>query len=159
MTHTTNESGRTMVEMLGVLAVIGVLTAGAISSINFGVQSVRTNMIFNLVEETAQAVRDVYSFDRNYQSDASKMKDRLCPAEDANILPDKCDKTGTHAFIATPYGKLEIQPDAGNGFKIVVNNLPVTVCQRLLDQQWTTVDTPAGNCEGETGGTLTFTTY
>lgn len=160
MIQKTNESGRTMMEMLGVLAIIGVLTTGAISSINFGMQSVRANMIFNLVEESAQAVRDVYSYDRTYHSDAGNMKKRICPSETAGILPDKCNNSGTNATIPTPYGTLEIKPDDESGFQIVVNNLPKNVCQRLLDQQWTTVETKntAESCK-DTGGILTFTTY
>lgn len=40
-----NESGRSMVEMLGVLAIIGVLTIGGIAGYNFAMNRYRTNEI------------------------------------------------------------------------------------------------------------------
>ena len=45
----TNESGRSMVEMLGVLAVIGVLTLGGLAGYNYAMNKHRANTILNEV--------------------------------------------------------------------------------------------------------------
>ncbi|MBR6411578.1 MAG: hypothetical protein IKS41_00240 [Alphaproteobacteria bacterium] len=43
----SNESGRSMVEMLGVLAVIGVLTVGGLAGYNYAITKHRVNTILN----------------------------------------------------------------------------------------------------------------
>ena len=41
-----NQSGRTMMEMLGVLAIMGIITYGAISGINYGMTSYKVNKLY-----------------------------------------------------------------------------------------------------------------
>jgi len=43
--HKANESGRSMVEMLGVLAIVGVLTIGGLAGYNFAMNKYRANEI------------------------------------------------------------------------------------------------------------------
>ena len=62
MTKAKNESGRTMLEMLGVLAIMGVIMYGAIAGIGFGVDMYKINATFNDVEELSQGVIDLFSW-------------------------------------------------------------------------------------------------
>ncbi|MBO7258085.1 MAG: hypothetical protein J6V11_04005, partial [Alphaproteobacteria bacterium] len=48
MTH-KNQSGRSMVEMLGVLAIIGVLSIGGIMGYSYGMDKYRANEIINQI--------------------------------------------------------------------------------------------------------------
>ena len=49
----TNESGRSMVEMLGVLAIIGVLSIGGIAGYTLAMNRYRANEIMNLASQVA----------------------------------------------------------------------------------------------------------
>ena len=53
----TNESGRSMVEMLGVLAIIGVLSIGGIAGYTMAMNKLRTNDIVNAVVQAAVECR------------------------------------------------------------------------------------------------------
>ena len=59
----TNESGRTMLEMLGVLAIMGVIIYGAIAGITFGVDMYKVTATYNDLEELATGLTDLYSWD------------------------------------------------------------------------------------------------
>ena len=66
-----NESGRTMLEMLGVLAIMGVIVYGAIAGINFGVEMYKINKTFDQIEDLSQGIVDLYSWQRGYPSSYS----------------------------------------------------------------------------------------
>ncbi|MBP5343849.1 MAG: type II secretion system protein [Alphaproteobacteria bacterium] len=53
----TNESGRSMVEMLGVLAIIGVLSVGGIAGYTMAMNKYRANEIVNAVVQAAVECR------------------------------------------------------------------------------------------------------
>ena len=53
----TNESGRSMVEMLGVLAIIGVLSIGGIAGYTLAMNRYRANEALNLASQVAIVAR------------------------------------------------------------------------------------------------------
>ena len=55
-----NESGRSMMEMLGVLGIMGILIFGAVTGINSGMTSYRINRVYSDIHETIQAIQDMY---------------------------------------------------------------------------------------------------
>ena len=59
-----NEQGRTMLEMLGVIAIIGIITYGAIAGIGYGMQTYKVNQTYNDVQDIIQGVEDLYSWSR-----------------------------------------------------------------------------------------------
>ena len=73
-----NESGRTMLEMLGVLAVMGIIMYGAISGIGFGVSMYKINATFNQLEEISQGLTDLYSWTRSYPAEEGAMNRAVC---------------------------------------------------------------------------------
>ena len=62
------ESGRTMLEMLGVLAIMGIITYGAIAGINYGMTSYKINQTYNEVQDIVQGVQDLYSWSKGYDA-------------------------------------------------------------------------------------------
>ena len=64
MKRKINESGRTMVEMMGVLAIIGVIMYGAIVGIGFGVDMYKVTATYNDLEKAAEDLKDLYSWSR-----------------------------------------------------------------------------------------------
>ena len=61
-----SESGRTMLEMLGVLGIMGVIMYGAVAGINYGMSTYKINQTYNEVQEAMQAIQDLYSWQRCY---------------------------------------------------------------------------------------------
>jgi len=144
-----NESGRSLVEMLGVLTIIGVLGVGVISSVNFGMESMRVAAVYDEVEVTAQGVRDLYSWQRNYPSDTASMREKICN----NGVFDR-DCTANHV-VTTPWGNLEVSSGGDDHFMITLTNVPKRACERLLAYQWKNV-TPETNACGENTTDIEF---
>ena len=153
-----NESGRSLVEMLGVLTIIGILGVGVISSVNFGMESMRIASAYDEVELTAQGVRDLYSWQRNYPLPAQKadMKAKIC----ANGIFDReCDTAvADAAAVPTSWGVLQVLPNNEESFTIELTGVPEKACTRLLAYQWKNVEPETTDCvEGD--NTIEFTGY
>lgn len=134
------QSGRSMTEMLGVLTIMGIITYGAISGINYGMTSYRVNKLYIEVGEIINDIQDMYTtvYGRN------------------NFQPLDCDNTGD-----TPNGcdgliKNDILNRNSKELKIKIeeNELTVTVqtknsdlCDRLKDMDWDSQSiTATGTC-------------
>ncbi|MBR6412578.1 MAG: hypothetical protein IKS41_05415 [Alphaproteobacteria bacterium] len=130
------ESGRTMMEMIGVIAIIGVLTVGAISAVNFGLESFRVSSAFSMVENTAAAVSDLYSWKREFptNAEAKQMRDKIC---DNKVFDDTCLDQENAATIPTAWGYLMVEPDSASQFKITLTNVPYMSCNQLMTMSWT----------------------
>ena len=153
-----NESGRSLVEMLGVLTIIGILGVGVISSVNFGMESMRIASVYDEVELTAQGVRDLYSWQRNYPSNEQKadMRTKIC----ANGVFDRdCDSSVTDAAaVSTAWGVLQVSPNNLESFTIELTGVPEKACTRLLAYQWKNVEPKTSVC-AEGDNTIEFTGY
>ena len=55
-----NQSGRSMIEMLGVLAIVGVLSAGGIAGYSMAMQSYKTTQLIEKVNLIATRTRSIY---------------------------------------------------------------------------------------------------
>ncbi|MBR2137268.1 MAG: hypothetical protein IJ852_04850 [Alphaproteobacteria bacterium] len=62
----TNQSGRSMIEMLGVLAIIGVLSVGGIAGYSKAMQKYRTNKTIDQITQIANGVHMLYGTRPNY---------------------------------------------------------------------------------------------
>ena len=125
-----NQSGRSMTEMLGVLAIMGIITYGAISGINYGMTSYNVNKFYIEIGEIINDIQDMYTtvYGRN------------------SFLPLNCDNTGnTPSSGCNGLIKNDILNPNTKGIKIEIadNELMVTVqtknkdlCDRLKDMDW-----------------------
>ena len=57
------QSGRSMIEMLGVLAIVGVLSAGGIAGYSMAMQNYKTNQLIDKMQMIATRVRTTYKGD------------------------------------------------------------------------------------------------
>ena len=106
------QTGRSMIEMLAVLAIMGVLTVGGIAAYSFAVAKHRANQIYNQVD-----LRAVTAF--------SNPIVRQTQIGNTFFLPGFDD-----TFENLPYEHSKI----GNAaFQIKVTNVPRKVCRRLQD--------------------------
>ena len=57
-----DESGRSMIEMLGVLGIMGVIMYGAVAGINFGIDVYRVNATYREIDELSKSIIDLSSW-------------------------------------------------------------------------------------------------
>lgn len=147
-----NESGRTMLEMLGVLGIMGIIMYGAVSGINYGMGTYKINQIYNDVQEQIQAISDLYSWSRDYP-DGEKMTKTACAND---VFSRGC--TSNQLAGLHPYGEgITInQIDSGSSFSIQYSGIPKDACRRLLEMEWGMIGVSATSCESETN-TITWT--
>lgn len=161
MMMNTNETGRSMVEMLGVLAVIGVLTVGGISAMNFGMQAYNVSQVYSQVEETARGISDIFSWSRAYPTTNDFglriVNNDVCDAYG-------CQVNGKGVEADTPWGKMTVTPETGDYFVITLDSVPKAACEQLKAYQWQNVsvrpensDKPhKTNCNDNNDGTVVF---
>ena len=66
MKQVKNQFGRTMVEMLAVLAIIGVLTVGAIAGLSQALDKYKTGKLHDDILSIDSAIVDLYALQRRY---------------------------------------------------------------------------------------------
>ena len=122
-----DESGRSMVEMLGVLSIMGVIMYGAVAGINFGIDMYKINATYNEIEELAQSIVDLYSWSKSYNNLNNKI---IC---DNDIYP-LC--TGT--VMTNEWGGNVTVSELGTGgefFAITYSSVPGIACERLRTEK------------------------
>ena len=60
-THKTNETGRPLIEMLGVLAIIGVLSVGGIAGYSKDMNKFKTNKVADNVSMIVANIKTLYA--------------------------------------------------------------------------------------------------
>ena len=109
-----NEHGRSMVEMLGTLAIIGVLSIGGIAGYSYGMDKYRAN----------ETIKDVTL----YAMSASQQM--LAGQEELNF-----SELGAISSIGYPIDG-EILEEDDRYFEIYVDDVPTGVCERIVDTGW-----------------------
>ena len=135
-----NENGRSMVEMLGVLAVVGVLSIGGVAGYRYAVDKMNANEIIN------------------------ELKKRAITASQQRVLGQDINlaEYGDRALIKGTYSVSPISDYNGNAsqFALAVAGVPERVCDMILESDWalpTAMAVNGGSCvEGANGNTMTF---
>ena len=153
------ETGRSMVEMLGVLAIIGVLSVGGIAGYNMAVDRYKTNKIYSLLDAfsvaaVAEKEKGADSFLLSTELTGREKNDLFCDL----YLPGNCEtvyeyngSTDENYYLLT--AKLSISPTLAGGhywrvnaftakpgrcycksdLTLVVTNIPKQMCENLID--------------------------
>lgn len=133
---TKNEqSGRSMVEMLGVLAIIGVLSVGGISGYSKAMTKFKITKTFDQVSMTVANVRTLYSGQRNYNGLATNIayKMGVIPAE---MLASSTSKI-VNAFQGyVELGSLSYNTNSNAAFYLSYGNLGREACVSILTSDW-----------------------
>ena len=124
------QSGRSMVEILGVLALIGVLSIGGIAAFSKAMEKINSNRIVEDVHTIIKNIQTTYNSQINYE-DLDNVK-----AISYNLIPDHMivdEKT-----IKTRMGNdfLLRTIDRNNGYVILINELTSTPCMALASTDW-----------------------
>lgn len=133
MKHLKNQMGRTMVEMLAVLAIIGVLTVGAIAGLNQAIDKYRIGKLHDDILSIDTGIVDLYSWQRRYPDSSSpSFMYTLCSN---NVFPDGC--IGTSVAKNVYGGQYEITTTSQT-VTISATGLPADICLALAsdDMEW-----------------------
>ena len=117
------QSGRSMIEMLGVLAIVGILSAGGIAGYNMAMQSYKTNLLIEKTQIIATRARQVF---KGAYSDITR-----------NRLIDS-GKLSADDFKHPFGGDINVGTSGwGNDkFHVQLGNLPAETCTDMLLTDW-----------------------
>ena len=116
MTEIKMENGRSMVEMLSVLAVAGVLSIGGVAGYRYAIDKMNANDIINEVKKRAVTASQQRILGQNINLSEYGDNGRI---------------KGIHAVTATN----DYAGDKGF-FALTVSNVPQRVCDEILKQDW-----------------------
>ena len=131
-----SESGRTMLEMLGVLGIMGIIMYGAVAGINYGMNTYKVNQVYTEVQEAIQGIEDLYSWSSKYTEDINKYA-----TDPANEIFVRGCQSGADAQCKNAFdGSITVaQRCSGRSFKIIYVGVPQSECERLQEMEWGTV--------------------
>ena len=93
--YKNEQSGRSMVEMLGVLAIIGVLSIGGISGYSKAMAKFRVNKTLDQISMLVMNIRSLYSANINYKGLTDKIAIQM------GIIPRDMLPSGTNESTAS----------------------------------------------------------
>jgi type II secretory pathway pseudopilin PulG len=131
-----NEQGRSMIEMLGVLAIVGVLSVGGIAGYSKAMNKFKTNKMIDQVNMVATNIRTLYSSQRTYEglNNAVAKKTGSVPAE---MYTDESNSAITNAFGGKMYIAPAKQSDTSNdSFVIAITQIPQAACVSIATTEW-----------------------
>jgi len=133
------ESGRSMIEMLGVLAIVGVLSVGGIAGFNKGMAKYKSDRLINQVNEIQMNIRNIFLTQHNYEalSNQNAISLGLIPTDmyDHEVAASIAEIT--HAWG----GKVRIFPSKSAGgtktaFELIITDINASTCQNFVTQDW-----------------------
>ena len=136
----TNESGRSMIEMLGVLAIIGVLSVGGIAGYSKAMNKFKTNKVADNVSMLVANIKTMYAQQNTYKDLTSAVAVTL------GVVPDELvvkDDDGSFSRLSNSFnGAVDIHAaestsDGDNrAFVITFSNLSREACITLATNDW-----------------------
>lgn len=122
-----NQNGRSMIEMLGVLAIIGVLSVGGISGYTKAMTKHKTNSTAEIMLTIATNIQGISLRSKNYPDDLTAV------AKKVKAIPNKA-LSGSN--LVNPFGGSIQLGGFGKGsikkyFYVAMNGLPKNACMEL----------------------------
>ena len=138
-----NEQGRSMIEMLGVLAIVGVLSVGGIAGYSKAMNKFKTNKISDQVQMISTNIRTLFSSQRTYTglTNGMAVKAGLVPTEmyeaaSASGASDSFDII--NAFGGSVYitAAGQAADDDEMAFVIAFDGIPSASCVSIATTDW-----------------------
>ncbi len=147
------QSGRSMIEMLGVLAIVGILSAGGIAGYSMAMQSYKTSALSEKVQMIAQQTRVLYD---GVYTDA-EVGDSSSGLIGAGLINDAKNAFGGDLVVDAGPAIAGVGA-AGDTFTVYAENVPKEACVKLLRADWGNSGVFAGVAVGtEVATAPTFT--
>ncbi len=134
------QSGRSMIEMLGVLAIIGVLSVGGIAGYSKAMNKYRTNKVADNISMIVTNIRTLYAQQTNFNGLNNST------AIDMGVIPDELGTdsssgTLTNVFngsvhVSAVYLGNTAQEASEKAFQVTFNGLSKEACVTLATNDW-----------------------
>ena len=136
------ESGRSMIEMLGVLAIIGVLSVGGIAGYSKAMNKFKTNKVADNLAMIVTNIRTLYAQQNNYDGLTTATAINMGVVPDELINSDKT--TLKNAFLGPVFiGSATVKGmdngtdnGADRGFVVYMGGLTREACVTLATNDW-----------------------
>ena len=138
-----NESGRSMIEMLGVLAIIGVLSVGGIAGYSKAMNKFKTNKVADQVSMIVTNIRTLYAQQTTYAGLENKT------AISMGVIPDELGSDATSGSLTNPFnGRVFVESataganmaggsdDDEKAFIVAYEGLSREACVTLATNDW-----------------------
>lgn len=140
-----NESGRSMVEMLGVLAIIGVLSVGGIAGYSKAMNKFKLNKVNDQMSMLVANLRTLYATQTSYLNLTNST------AKTYGVIPSDMytGKASSNSNITNPYSGLvtvnsiTYNSGANRAFYIAQTGIPSDACISIVTNDWGS-DTASG---------------
>lgn len=132
-----NESGRSMIEMLGVLAIIGVLSIGGIAGYSKAMTKHKTNKTIDQVTQIVSSTRALFYGHKSYKALDDSTADLI---KKAHLFPDELGNgTNSNPFGGSVTLK-SAQKNSGDSknkaFSLTFTGIPDEACIDISTQDW-----------------------
>ncbi len=129
-----NQSGRSMIEMLGVLAIIGVLSVGGIAGYSKAMTKFKINKTMQQITEIATNIRTLYAQQKDFNGLNNTMAIQM------GIVPDELRTSGSRIINAFGGDAYIVSNWNDEDFAIVFDNITKDGCIALATADWGTTD-------------------
>ncbi len=133
--YKNEQSGRSMVEMLGVLAIIGVLSVGGIAGYSKAMAKFKLTKAMDQVSTTVTNIRTLYSGQPNYDGLNTTVAIQM-GAVGAEMLNGVAPASATKAYNAFNGDITIANADSGRTFTVKFDGLGKEACVALATADW-----------------------
>ncbi|MDO5386736.1 MAG: type 4 pilus major pilin [Pseudomonadota bacterium] len=134
----SEQSGRSMVEMLGVLAIIGVLSVGGIAGYSKAMAKYKVNQTLDQIATLVVNIRTVFANQTNF-SDASTANIINLGLVSADMMKSTSQEGGgsTTSLVNLFGGGIDVAPSTDNSsFELKYSGLDASACQTIALADW-----------------------
>ncbi len=125
--------GRSMIEMLGVLAIIGVLSVGGIAGYSKAMTKFKVNKTIDLVSQIAANTRTLFASQNDYDFGRTNSADAKSFVKKAKIVPDDAIQNGS---LKNPFGGNITLNGLNWDFTVELSGIPEDACMELATLDW-----------------------
>lgn len=148
----SEESGRSMVEMLGVLAIVGVLSIGGITGYTKAMAKYKVNSTLDQISMLVTNIRSTFGNQASYTG--------LTAATAIQYgIADRDLSHGTTSTLTNPFGgdvTITVE-DGGAAFTVTYEDIPETACVSIATADWGGSSASGLSQMQINGGSNTFT--
>ena len=134
-----NQNGRSMIEMLGVLAIIGVLSVGGIAGYSKAMMKFRVNKTIDQIAMTVTNIRTLYAQQSTYQGLETNLAYKMGLVDDAMVGANSgtlVNPFGGAVTIGTSATGTDELGQATGAFTLKFEKLPREACVAIATNDW-----------------------
>ena len=140
-TNLNTQSGRSMIEMLGVLAIVGVLSVGGIAGYSKAMTKFKINKTADQISQIVTNIRTLYAQQTSYEGLGTQPSSVENPSNLSNlgIIPDGLTTSNSYPYLINVFqGSVNIDYwwSFGKTFTVVYDGLPKEACVALATYDW-----------------------